>query len=153
MTNSGEPNEGLVTVTGTGPGSFVQRIRAGAHELTADEPQPTGTDTGASPYDLLLAALGSCTSMTLQMYADRKKWPLEKVSVSLRHDRIHATDCANCETEAGMVSQITRVIRLEGPLDEEQRTRLLQIADRCPVHRTLSGEIDIQTEMDAAKPH
>lgn len=146
MTNPNEPAEGQVTVSGSGPGSFVQAIRAGRHELTADEPAPNGTDTGPDPYDLLLAALGSCTSMTVQMYADRRKWPLEKVSVTLRHDRVHAEDCAHCDTESGMVSRITRVIRFEGPLDADQRARLLEIADRCPVHRTLVGEIDIQTE-------
>ncbi|MGH8877032.1 MAG: OsmC family protein [Stackebrandtia sp.] len=146
MPNEENRSEGHVTVTGSGSGSFRQLIRAGNHELTADEPRPTGDDDGPSPYDLLLGALGSCTSMTVQMYADRKQWPLTKVEVSLRHDRIHARDCANCETESGMVSQITRVIRFTGALDEEQRTRLLQIADRCPVHRTLSGEIRIDTE-------
>lgn len=146
MTDPTEPDEGLVTVTGSGPNSFRQRIRAGHHDLVADEPEPIGADTGASPYDLLLAALGSCTSMTVQMYADRKKWPLERVTVRLRHDRIHARDCEHCDTEVGMISRITRQIRFEGDLDAEQRARLLQIADRCPVHRTLVGEIDIRTE-------
>ena len=139
--------EGTVTVTGTGAGSFTQQITAGRHVLVADEPRPVGTDAGPTPYDLLLAALGACTSMTARMYADRKGWPLAKVTVRLRHGRIHAEDCADCETKEGMVDHIERTIALEGPLDAAQRARLQEIADKCPVHRTLTSEIKIATTL------
>ena len=125
---------------------FAQEIEIGPHRLTADEPvESGGTNTGASPYDLLLAALGSCTSMTISLYARRNHWPLEKVEVSLWHSKIHAADCAECETKTGMLDQIERVIAVEGALDSEQRKKLLEIADKCPVHRTLSSEIRILT--------
>src|SRR6202051_4537535 len=134
-----------VLVRGSAAG-FPQEIHAGAHRLHADEPVSAGgTDTGPSPYDLLLAALGACTSMTVAMYARRKAWPLEEVTVHLRHSRIHAADCAECETKEGMLDRIERDIHLEGPLTEEQRSRLLEIANKCPVHRTLKSEIDIKT--------
>jgi|SRR5579863_4941090 len=134
-----------VIVRGDGVG-FAQEITAGPHRLTADEPIAAGgTGTGPSPYDLLLAALGSCTSMTVAMYARRKGWPLEGVTVSLRHSKIHAIDCAECETKEGMLDQIERFIQFAGPLTAEQRTRLLEIADKCPVHRTLTSEIHIST--------
>ncbi|MFB9839663.1 bifunctional alpha/beta hydrolase/OsmC family protein, partial [Actinoallomurus acaciae] len=134
-----------VTVTESGAGPYGQRVTAGRHVLTADEPEPLGGDRGPSPYDLLLAALGACTSMTVRMYARRKDWPLDRVSVRLTHTRIHAADCADCETHDGRLDRITRVIRLDGALDEDQRRRLLAIADRCPVHRTLRSEVDIET--------
>jgi putative redox protein len=131
-------------------GGLVQEVRAGPHLLLADEPLDAGgTDRGPNPYDLLLAALGSCTSMTLRMYADRKGLPLERVEVRLRHSRIHAADCAECETEEGRVDLIEREIALAGALSPEQRQRLLEIADRCPVHRTLSGEIAIRSRLAA----
>jgi putative redox protein len=134
-----------VIVRGSGTG-FAQEIRAGSHRLTGDEPRAAGgTDTGPSPYDLLLAALGSCTSMTVAMYARRKGWPLEGVTVWLRHSKIHASDCEECETQEGLLDRIERDIRFAGPLTAEQRTRLLEIADRCPVHRTLTSEINIRT--------
>ncbi|RMG47197.1 MAG: alpha/beta fold hydrolase [Acidobacteria bacterium] len=139
--------EGEVLVSETGP-PYAQEIRAGRHVLRADEPERVGGgDTGPSPYDLLLAALGACTSMTLRMYAARKGWPLARVSVRLDHRRIHAEDCADCETEKGRVDEIRRRIRLEGTLDAGQRRRLLEIADRCPVHRTLEGEVKIRTSL------
>jgi len=138
-------NEGAVRVTESGSGRLAQRMMLSGHELVADEPQPIGDGTGPAPYDLLLSALGSCTSMTLRMYADRKDWPLERVTVELQHSRIHARDCAECETESGMVDRIERAITVEGDLTREQRNRLLEIADRCPVHRTLTSEIDIRT--------
>jgi putative redox protein len=141
--------EGRVVVRGASSG-FVQEIVAGAHRLASDEPVSVGgTDTGPTPYDLLLAALGSCTSMTAGLYARRKEWPLESVTVRLTHSRIHAADCANCETEEGMLDRIDVVIELEGPLTPEQRARLLEITKRCPVHRTLGSEIEIVSRLDA----
>jgi uncharacterized OsmC-like protein len=138
---------GTVVVTGDA-GGFAQRVRAGAHELLADEPASAGgTDTGPNPYDLLLAALGACTSMTLGMYARRKQWPLQAVTVRLRHSRVHAEDCETCETKAGLLDQIDREVELVGPLDDEQRSRLLDIASRCPVHRTLASEVRIRTRL------
>jgi uncharacterized OsmC-like protein/alpha-beta hydrolase superfamily lysophospholipase len=135
-----------VTVTETGQGKFQQAILAGRHTLIADEPVAQGgQDSGPSPYDLVLAGLGACTSMTLRLYADHKKLPLERVSVALKHSRIHATDCEACETKEGKIDRIDRVLMLTGNLDAEQRRRLLEIADKCPVHRTLTSEIDIRT--------
>src|SRR5882672_10751942 len=132
---------GDVVVEGSAKG-FAQEIVVNSHRIVADEPVIAGgTDTGPGPYDLLLAALGSCTSMTVSMYARRKQWPLESVRVRLRHSRIHAADCADCETKEGMLDQIDRDIELAGPLSGEQRARLLEIADKCPVHRTLTSEI------------
>ncbi len=125
------------------------RARSG-HSLVADEPmQDGGTNLGPNPYDYLLAGLGSCTVITLRMYADRKGWPLETAVVHLRHDKIHAKDCEDCETQNGRVDRITRELELTGPLDDSQRDRLLQIADRCPVHRTLTSETVIQTRLIA----
>ena len=112
----------------------------------ADEPIAAGgDDTGPGPYDFVLAGLGACTSMTMRMYADRKSLPLERVTVTLKHSKIHAEDCAECETKVGMLDQIERVISIEGALDAEQRKKLMEIADKCPVHRTLTSEIRIVT--------
>ena len=134
-----------VIVRGSAAG-FAQEIHAGPHRLHADEPVSAGgTDTGPSPYDLLLAALGACTSMTVAMYARRKAWPLEEVTVHLRHSKIYAADCGECETKEGMLDRIKRDIHFAGPLTDEQRTKLLEIANKCPVHRTLTSEIDIVT--------
>jgi len=134
-----------VVVRGSADG-FAQEIHAGRHRIRADEPASAGgTDTGLSPYDLLLAALGACTSMTVGMYARRKAWPLEEVTVQLRHSKVHATDCAECETKEGMLDRIERDIHFAGPLTDEQRSKLLEIANKCPVHRTLTSEIDIVT--------
>ena len=139
-----EPGE--VIVRETGRGQFQQEVIAGTHRLLADEPVAAGgLDGGPSPYALLLAALGACTSMTVRLYADRKNLPLKRASVRLRHGRIHAADCAECETKEGMIDHIDRVITFEGDLDGEQRARLLEIAEKCPVHRTLKSEIDIKT--------
>ena len=126
-------------------------MTVGPHRLIADEPSTAGgDDTGPGPYDYLLAALGACTSMTLRLYADRKALPLDRVAVTLRHNRIHAEDCAECETKTGMVDQIEREIAMEGALDPEQRGRLMDIADKCPVHRTLTSEIRIVTRASEA---
>ena len=137
--------DGAVRVAESGPGRLTQQISARRHRLTADEPHPVGDDAGPTPYDLLLAALGACTSMTVRMYADRKQWPLERIVVDSRHFRIHAKDCAECETATGMVDRIERDITLIGALDADQRAKLLDIADRCPVHRTLRSEVSIHT--------
>jgi len=129
---------------------LLQHIVAGRHTLVVDEPVAAGGgDQGPSPYELLAAALGSCTSMTLRLYARRKGWPLSRVVVTVRHERIHAADCADCETKEGRVDQLRRDIVLEGPLDPAQRARLLEIADRCPIHRTLRNEIRIVTNAAA----
>ncbi len=142
------PATGEVTVMETREGRFTQDISAGVHHLRADEPATAGgNDSGFSPYDLLLASLGACTSMTLRMYAEQKKWPLERITVRLRHDKIHARDCAECETREGKIDRIEREIRLTGNLDDAQRTRLMEIADKCPVHRTLHAEVLIKTRM------
>ncbi len=136
-----------VIVRGNASG-FAQEVIAGSHRIVSDEPVAAGgTDTGPSPYDLLLAALGSCTSMTVAMYARRKAWPLREVTVRLRHSRIHVEDCADCETKEGMLDRIERDIELTGTLTEDQRGKLLEISNRCPVHRTLTSEIDIKTRL------
>ena len=138
---------GEVVVHGSAAG-FAQEITVGSHRLSSDEPvQAGGTDSGPSPYDLLLSALGSCTSMTLGMYARRKSWPLESVTVRLRNSRIHAVDCAECETKEGMLDRIELDIELRGTLSAEQRSKLLEIANKCPVHRTLVSEINIRTRL------
>jgi len=127
---------------------FAQEIVVGPHRLAADEPTAAGgADTGPNPYDLLLASLGSCTSMTVGLYARRKQWPLEAVTVRLRHARIHAADCSDCETREGMIDRIELELELTGSLMEAQRERLLEIAGKCPVHRTLTSEIDIRTQL------
>ena len=134
-----------VIVHGTAEG-FAQEVKVASHELYADEPVSYGgTDTGASPYDLLLAALGSCTSMTIGLYARKRGWPLEKITVSLRHSKIHAKDCDDCETKEGKIDRIWRDFHLDGALSDEQRAKLMEIADKCPVHQTLTSEINIQT--------
>jgi putative redox protein len=125
-----------------------QTIEIRGHQLTADEPiDAGGTDAGPNPYELLLSALGACTAMTVRMYAQRKGWPLESVEVALQHERIHAEDCANCDTREGFLDQITKNISLYGPLDAEQRLRLVEIAERCPVQRTLEHEVHIQSRL------
>ena len=140
-----------VRVTETREGKFQQAITVGPHRIVADEPVAVGgLDSGPNPYDLLLAGLGACTAMTLRLYADRKNLPLERVSVSLQHGKVHAADCASCETKEGMIDRIERTITLVGPLDDEQRAKLGEIADKCPVHRTLESEIEIRTALEPA---
>lgn len=144
MTDEVQP---WVIVQGAATG-FAQTIEVGPHRLAADEPiSYGGTNTGPTPYDYLLVALGSCTSMTLGVYARNHGWPLESVSVRLRHSKIHAKDCETCETENGMLDRIEREITLVGPLTDEQRSKLLVIANRCPVHRTLTSEIHIASRL------
>jgi len=139
--------DGEVTVTGS-PQGFAQQIQAGQHQFNVDEPTNFGgTGTGPTPYDLLLAGLGACTSMTMRLYADRKKIPLEGVRVRLRHGKAHAADCATCEDRPAKIDRIEREIELHGPLTVEQRLRLMEIADRCPVHRTLSSGIEIVSRL------
>ena len=153
MTTQGETgrdvasSEGTVIVTESGAGGYTQQITAGHHRLVADEPRPIGDDNGPTPYDLLLGALGACTSMTVRMYAERKRWPLERVRVTLQHSRIHARDCADCETSNGWIDHIDRRIELTGDLDETQRQQLLHIAERCPVHQTLTSEVRVATSL------
>ncbi len=123
---------------------------ANGHALVADEPAGLGgTDAGPTPYDYLLTALGSCTAMTVRMYADRKGWPLEAVTVRLRHRRIHAKDCEECETKSGRLDRLDLELELEGPLEARQRERLREIADQCPVKRTLGSEVLIETSTAA----
>ncbi|MEJ6595493.1 OsmC family protein [Parasphingorhabdus sp.] len=138
-------NPYLVSVE-TASGKFQQTVRVGKHVFLADEPESLGgTDSGPSPYDLLLAALGSCTSMTLKMYADRKGIPLEGVHIALEHSREHVEDCRSCNNEDNRIDVIDRSITLQGGLTEAQREKLLEIAQKCPVHRTLENRIDIHT--------
>lgn len=126
-----------------------QQITDGTHTFLADEPRESGGgDAGPDPYSLLLGALGACTAMTLQIYAKRKEWPLEKVEVSLKHSRIHAADCNDCGASQGKMERIERYISLTGKLNEEQRARLLEIAERCPVHKTLASGVSIKSYLD-----
>lgn len=146
-TEQSDPSEATVTVTEAGSGTYTQQITAGQHQLIADEPKPIGDDAGPNPYDLLLAALGACTSMTVRMYANRNGWPLERVRVTLRHSRIHAQDCAECETTKGWIDHIDRDLELTGDLDDAQRQQLLHISERCPVHQTLDSQVHITTSI------
>jgi putative redox protein len=142
---------GAVVVASTGAGAFQQIMLDGRHVLHADEPAAAGGgDTGPGPYELLLMALGSCTSMTVHLYAAQKKWPLEQVIVRLSQESVHVRDCANCEDPGAMIHHIEKRIELIGSLDEAQRVRLLEIADRCPVHRTLTSKIEIRSALVAA---
>jgi uncharacterized OsmC-like protein len=142
-----------VVVTETREGTFQQEVVIGPHRMLADEPAAAGgRDSGPGPYEFLLAGLGACTAMTLRLYAERKKLALRRVSVTLRHAKIHAADCADCETREGMLDRIDRTIALDGDLADAERARLLEIADKCPVHRTLTSEIDIRTALEPALP-
>lgn len=136
-----------VVVQETRKSKFNQVVTVGPHHLVADEPVAAGgEDAGPGPYDFLLAGLGACTSMTIRLYADRKSLPLDRVTVTLKHSKIYAKDCAECDTREGMLDQIERDIAMDGALDAEQRRKLMEIADKCPVHRTLTSEIRIVTK-------
>jgi uncharacterized OsmC-like protein/alpha/beta superfamily hydrolase len=142
------PPEGTVLVEETGAGRLQVRIAAGRHALLADEPLAAGgLDSGPNPYELLAAALGACKTMTMRLYAERKGWPLSRARVAVRHGKVHAADCADCETREGRVDEFRCEIALEGALDAEQRARIFEIAERCPVHRTLTGEIKIRATL------
>ena len=146
VTADARDSTGVVTVRETRQGRLQQEITTGAHRFLADEPVAAGGgDSGPNPYDFLLAALGACTAMTLRLYAERKALRLDRVTVRLRHAKIHAADCESCETKEGKIDRIEREIALEGELDAEQRARLLEIADKCPIHRTLTSEVEIAT--------
>ncbi|TXG81737.1 MAG: alpha/beta fold hydrolase [Sphingomonadales bacterium] len=141
-----EPGETIVQESGLG--RYAQAIRSDGHLLTADEPESVGgDDLGPDPYDLLLSSLGACTSMTMRMYAQRKGLRLEQASVRLRHRKIHASDCTDCETKEGLVDEMTREITLVGDLSADERAKLLEIADKCPVHRTLHSEVRVTTRL------
>jgi putative redox protein len=137
----------VIEVVVSNESGLAQEIRSGRHVWYSDEPQPFGTDNGPSPYELLLSSLGACTSMTLRLYAARKQWDLQKVTVRLKHSRVHPEDCMDCETKPSLLDRIERDIEIGGNLDAAQKDRLLEIAERCPVHRTLQSKIDIQTRL------
>ena len=144
MTEQGNSKPADVVVRGSATG-FLQEVVSGNHHLRADEPISVGgTDAAPGPYDYLLIALGVCTSMTVGLYARRKQFPLGNISVSLWHSRIHAQDCEECETKEGMLDQIDTQLDFTGPLTAEQRAKLIEIAGKCPVHRTLKSEINIR---------
>ncbi|HVP60829.1 MAG TPA: OsmC family protein [Myxococcaceae bacterium] len=134
-----------VVVSGPAEG-FRTEIEVGGHHLVVDEPLPVGgTDAGPSPYEMLLAGLGACTAMTLRLYADKRKWPLERARVTLQHRKVHAKDCADCDHKPARMDVVDRVVFLEGTLTDEQRAKLMEIAERCPVHQTLQNEIQVNT--------
>ena len=146
MTKQNDNRTADVVVRGNASG-FLQEVVSGKHNLRADEPVSAGgSDAAPGPYDYLLIALGVCMSMTVGLYARRKKWPLENITVSLRHSRIHAKDCEECETKEGMLDRIETEIELTGSLTTEQHAKLMEIAAKCPVHRTLKSEINIRLQ-------
>jgi len=140
---SQEPRKVVVTGPATG---FRTEVDVGGHQLVVDEPIPVGgTDEGPSPYEMLLAGLGACTVMTLRIYADRRKWPLERARVTLEHHKVHVQDCIDCDQKQARIDVVERIITLEGSLTEEQRAKLMEIAERCPVHQTLQSKIQVNT--------
>jgi uncharacterized OsmC-like protein len=137
-------------VVSAGQVKYVQDVSIGPHVLHADEPEAAGgRDAGPTPYELLLAALGTCTAITVQMYADHRKWPLRSVTARLSHARVHAEDCAQCATASPLLDRIHLAISLDGDLSDEQRRRLMHVAERCPVHNTLAAPIAIDTSGSA----
>lgn len=146
MATTTTAGDGVVRAGETGDGNYSLTISNGRHDWAADEPVSAGgLDLGPTPYDLLCSALGACVAITTRMYADRKGWPLEAVAVDVRHGRVHANDCADCESKTGMIDHLYKTVHLVGDLDDTQLARLMQVADRCPVHRTLSREIRVLT--------
>ena len=146
-----EPGAIQEVVVRGGPAGLRQEIQAGGHRLLADEPVSAGgTGGGPTPYDLLLGALGACTSMTLRLYADRRQWPLQAVTVRLSHRRIHRDDCLGCDENELYIEHVDRTLELAGPLTDEQRARLLAIAERCPVHLTLKRRMEVETRLAPA---
>jgi uncharacterized OsmC-like protein len=142
----GNSENGMITARAED--GLCTEVVANGHELVVDEPaEYGGSGAGPTPYDYLLVALGGCTAMTVRMYADRKGWPLEAVRVRMGHDKVHAKDCEECETESGRIDRIELELELEGPLDDGQRQRLREIAAMCPVHRTLHSEVLIETRV------
>jgi uncharacterized OsmC-like protein/alpha/beta superfamily hydrolase len=144
---------GLVEVSEAGTGLLAQSVRAGRHLLQADEPLAAGgDDSGPDPYQYLLAALGACTSMTMRLYAQRKGIAVDRFSVRLYHRKVHAGDCADCETREGRIDEIAREISIEGDVPADVRKRLMEIADKCPVHQTLTHEVKIRSRLAASGP-
>lgn len=142
---SQEPRSVVVSGPATG---FRTDVVVGGHRMVVDEPIAVGgTDDGPTPYEMLLAGLGACTAMTLRLYADRRKWPLERALVNLQHRKVHAQDCADCDRKPTRMDVVDRVITLQGALTDEQRAKLLEIAERCPVHQTLQGKIQVNTRL------
>lgn len=146
FSDEAEAEDRVTARIGTTP--YATEIQSGVHHLLADEPEAIGgQDTGPAPYDLLAAALASCTAITLRMYADRKQWPVTSIEVDVQHDKIHASDCADCETMEGKIDQFSRTLHIEGNLTPAQRQRMVEIADNCPVHRTLENEVKVRTAL------
>jgi len=146
----GGPAPTVVTVEEAGEGNFTQTLHSGPHHLIADEPEDVGgNNRGPGPYEYVLLGLGACTNMTIRMYADHKNIPLQRVRTILSHRKVHAKDCADCATKDGKIDEIVREITLEGELTGEQRERLLQIANRCPVHNTLTSEIVVRSRLSS----
>jgi putative redox protein len=141
------PNQEPRSVVVSGPArGFRTDVEVGGHHLVVDEPAAVGgADEGPTPYEMLLAGLGACTAMTLRIYADKRNWPLERAHISLRHRKVHAQDCVDCDTKPARMDVVDRIITLEGALTEEQRAKLLEIAERCPVHQTLQGKMQVNT--------
>jgi putative redox protein len=142
---SQEPRSVVVSGPATG---FRTEVEVGGHRLVVDEPIAVGgADHGPTPYEMLLAGLGACTAMTLRLYADRRKWPLERARISLQHRKVHAQDCVDCVTKPAKMDVVDRILHLEGPLTDEQKAKLLEIAERCPVHQTLQSKIQVNTRV------
>jgi len=144
-----QPNQEPRTVKVEGPASgFRTEVDISGHRFVVDEPTAVGgSDAGPTPYEMLLAGLGACTAMTLRIYADRRKWPLERARISLRHRKVHAQDCIDCDQKPAKMDVVDRVITLDGALTDEQRAKLLEIAERCPVHQTLQTKIQVNTTL------